>query len=100
MLISLDRELGYQDSISSSRMGESMFRSLSGPRILCAFDNLCAANNFADTGDLAGAGKSAGSMSISLIVALYLRPGTGKRNLEVRPILSDDPSLKGWVSIS
>ena len=78
--MSLDLELGYLQERSSSRVGESMLRSLSVPKILCAFDN--ALGTAAE--DLAEA------LSFSFVVVACLRPGTGNENLEVRPIVSDN----------
>jgi hypothetical protein len=78
ILMALDRELGYFQDRSSSRVGESMLRLDSVPNILCAFDNPLGA-----AGDLVG--------TFSFVDGACLRPGTGNENFEVRPIVSDNP---------
>jgi hypothetical protein len=89
MLISLEVELGYfQDSSSSSRLGESIFSSPSVPRSLCAFDKPL------------GIGDRVGAFSLSFVVVEEcFRPGTGNENFDVRPIVSDifRPAADGFL---
>ncbi len=75
MLMPLDREPGYLHECPSSRIGESMLRSLSVPKNLCAFDKLPLVVNV---------GERAGTFSL---LDVFFRPGNGKWNFEVLPIL-------------
>jgi hypothetical protein len=76
MPLTLDAELGWSQERSSSRAGESMLRSLSVPRILCAFGTW-PTSWLSDLELLP---------SFSFVGVLDLRPGKGKENLEARPM--------------
>ena len=76
MLMPLDREPGYLQECPSSRIGESILRSLSVPRNLCAFDRLLP---------VVIVGELADKLSL---LDVCLRPGNGKWNFEVLPILA------------
>jgi len=80
MLMPLDLEPGYLHECSSSRIGVSILRSLSVPKNLCAFDRLLPAIIV---------GKLADKLSL---VDVCFRPGNGKWNFEVLPILATVPS--------
>ena len=75
--MTLDLEL---DAIheSSSRVGESMFKSLSVPKNLCAFDIPLLMETVGDTGIFVACCVC---FSISLLGLCDLRPGIGKLNL-------------------
>jgi hypothetical protein len=77
MLIRLDRDGGYFQETSSSLVGDPMLRS-PVPSTRCAFDRLGPA--------LLDGANGVGMISLT---AACLRPGKGKENFEVRPIVSD-----------
>ena len=88
ILIVLDSRLEDTRTKSSSRVRESMLRSLSVPNSLCAFERF---------GDVT-VGDSAGRLA--LVVEVGFRPGIGKENLDVRPIVSLRQALQEYDVIS
>lgn len=87
MLMPLDLRLGYLHECPSSRIGESIFRSLSVPKNLCAFDKLLP---------VVIVGERTGTL-LSLLDVCF-RPGNGKWNFEVLPILATVPKASGGGS--
>jgi hypothetical protein len=77
MLMPLDLDPGDRHGCPSSRVGESILRSFSVPRNLWAFDRLLLV---LIAGELAG-----GTL---FLLDVCFRPGMGKRNLEVLPMLA------------
>jgi hypothetical protein len=81
MLMPLDLEPGYRHGCPSSRVGESILRSLSVPRNLWAFERLLLVL-------IVGA-------FVDIVLSLpdvCFRPGMGKWNLEVLPMAAVIPS--------